>query len=114
MQAVAEAYTDPPVPLQSEYAKTVAYFERHVIGFADSEQAHTLRRLTQPLWGWSHSYQGPRGAQPMAGQPWAGIHSPLGAGTEIHAPNSPDRQTACPKRIKSLLRLPAVLHRAKE
>lgn len=42
MQAVALAYTDPPVPLQSTYADSVAYFERHLVGFADSEQAHAM------------------------------------------------------------------------
>ena len=53
MQAVAQAYTDPPVPLQSTYEDSVAYFERHLVGFADSEQAHAMslsdleRELTQ-------------------------------------------------------------------
>jgi hypothetical protein len=42
MQAVAQAYTDPPVPLQSTYANSHAYFERHLIKFFDSEQAHTM------------------------------------------------------------------------
>lgn len=42
MQAVAEAYTDPPVPLQSTYGNSVAYFERKLIGFVESEQAHTM------------------------------------------------------------------------
>jgi hypothetical protein len=42
MQAVAEAYNDLPVPPQSRYADSVAYFERHLVGFAESEQAHRM------------------------------------------------------------------------
>ncbi len=41
MQALAEALPDL-VPEKSAYGESMAYFERHLVGFLDSAKAHTM------------------------------------------------------------------------